>query len=104
MLRFIEVICLLKHVSLISKPVLFTLAPKFSVINLLNSWVVRKLELSEILFSTLLMFVLRTVVVNKLLIVLYILFTTSLIFVFKSVVFTKPLVSGILLLTSLIFF
>ena len=47
-----------------------------------------------ILFSTLLIFVFKTVVVAKLL-VSGILFSTSLSFVFKTFVVTRPLVSGI---------
>ena len=47
-----------------------------------------------ILFSTSLIFVLRTVVVTKL-VVFGMLFSTSLIFVFRIVVVTKPLISGI---------
>ena len=48
----------------------------------------------RVLFSTSLIFVLRTVVVTKLL-VSVILFSASLIFVLRTVVVTKPLISGI---------
>ena len=52
------------------------------------------LELSAILFSTLLTFVSKIFIVTKLL-QSGILFSTSLIFVFKTVAVLKPLVSGI---------
>ena len=61
------------------------------------------LELSGILYSNSLIFVLKTVVVTKLL-VFGILFSTSPIFTFKTFVVTKSLVSGIFLSTSPNFF
>ena len=43
----------------------FNLAAKFFVVNLLNSWIVMSLAWSGILFSTWLIFVLRTALVTK---------------------------------------
>ena len=69
-----KVISSFKLVSLLSKSVLitklacFNLAAKLSAVKLLNSWVVIYLELSETLFSTSLIFVLKTVAVAKLLV------------------------------------
>ena len=53
---------------LLTKSAYFNLAAKFSAVNILNAWVVIYLELSEILFSTSLIFVFKTVVVFKLLV------------------------------------
>ena len=93
-------ICLFfKHLSL-SMLISFMLIKKK---NVLNSSVVIYFAWSGILFSTSLIFVLRKVVVTKLL-VSGILFSTSLNFVFKTVVMTTPLVSGIFFYQPLQFF
>ena len=84
-----EVSFLLKLISFLLKSVLFTksicfnLEAKLSGVNLLNCWVVTYLSRSVILFSTSLIFVLRTVAFTKLL-VSCVLFPTSLIFCIKN--------------------
>ena len=79
---------------LLTKLACFNLAAMFYAVNLLKSGVVIYLAWSRMLFSTSLIFVLKTVIVTKLL-VLGILLSTSLIFVLGTVAVTKPLASGI---------
>ena len=96
-------ISLLWKSVLLSKLACFNLAAKTSAVTWLNYWVVIYLAWSWVLFSTLRIFVLRIVVVTKLL-VSSILLLTWLTVLFKTIVIAKSLVSGIFLSTSSICF
>ena len=85
---------LLSKSVLLTKSAWFNPATKCSAVNLLNSWEITYLELSEILFSASLIYVFKPIVATKLL-VSGILFSTSVIFVFRIGVVNKPFVSGI---------